>query len=143
MIPNQSPIHPTIAAVKAHRGLVVLGGFTEPDSEYFWLLDVTATEFEKWWLEREEFWWAVNAEEEAILAPIFGGEPSPARDAMILPGTFLRGWPDKYGNGDDVHEFWLSLYESKRHYLCHICCDLDSFVMTPTGRHIYHKGYTG
>jgi hypothetical protein len=140
---DQSLAQITIATVEAHRGLIVLRSFDDSESEYFWLLRMTAPEFEQWWLEREESWWPVYPEEEEILARLFGEQPRPAREPMELPGMFLHAWAKDYSSCKDVVDFWTSLYRSKRFHHCHLCCDPDSFLVTPTGRRLYHKGYRG
>jgi hypothetical protein len=50
---------------------------------------------------------------------------------------------EHYGADDLLSALWISFYESKRHYYCQICCDGDSFLLTPDGRRLYHKGYPG
>jgi hypothetical protein len=125
-----------------------LGGFVD-DTQYFWLLNMTGPELEKWWQEREEFWWPVTPETlemDALLAPIFGEPEAPPRalrPPMQLPGKFLPGVADRYGEHDPLSSLWTSLYESGRYYYCHLCCDGDSFLKSPDGCHIYHKGYSG
>jgi hypothetical protein len=142
-MPPQDRNHPgsIIKAVKSHQGLLVLLSDDEPGSEVFWLLDMTAKELERWWQDREDFWWPIDPEEDKRLAPILGLEPRPARPRMVLPGTFLGvGVPDR----DDeqlLTQFWDSLYNLKRYHYGRLCCNVDSFLHTPDGRRIYHKGY--
>jgi len=142
-----------VAAVKSHLGLVVLDCTDDPNTETFWLLDMTAPQFERWWQEREEFWWPVTEEDQMFsrkmadnpgLAKVFGTEIPALRPAMVLPGTFLRCWPA--GADQETTEsfnLWMLLYESKRHHYCRLCCDEDSFLTPPDGRRIFHKGYQG
>lgn len=136
-----------VAAVKAHPGLVVL--HEDEDSNFaFWLLDMTAPEFERWWLEREEFWWAVTKESQQkvwrTVAEVFGKAVPALRPAMVLPGKFIPcGLGSRYPVSNEAIELWYSFYESFRHHTCHICCDSDSAMRTPDGRYIYHRGYRG
>jgi len=136
------------------QGLVVLYDADDPNSEAFWLLDMTAAELERWWPEREECWWPVTEEaqifsrtmaEDPELAETFGTEISSLRPAMVLPGRFLPCWPTGSLGQESTEAsiLWMSFYESKRHHYCRLCCDADSLLTAPDGRRIYHKGYRG
>jgi hypothetical protein len=120
-----------VAAVKSHPGLLVLRESYDGNEELFWLLDMTAPEFECWWREREEF---------GRLA----AEGDPILPQMVLPCRFLSCWPgDGKWEPNVAVELWYSFLYSNGYHLCQICCDADSFLITPDGRSICHRGCQG
>ena len=145
---SQNEAESIAAEIRSHPGLVVLRGFDDCTPEQFWLLDMTGPEFERWWAERDEFWWPVTKERQAEyeeFARILGEEPNPPplRDSMVLPGKFLPSRIDRDKDDELLSSLWWYFCEVKRFHFCHLCCDLDSFLVAPDGRRIYHKGYTG
>jgi len=83
--------------------------------------------------------------EDPELAKVFGTGIPALRPAMALPGRFLPCWPAGSRGQESIEasQLWMSFYESKHHHYCRLCCDADSFLKTPDGRRIYHKGYRG
>ena len=136
---SQNEAESIAAEIRSHPGLVVLRGFDDCTPEEFWLLDMTGPEFERWWAEQEEFWYAVTPES----AKLFGLEASCVRPAMNLTGRFLPSQLDRESDDELLPSLWCYFREIKRCHFCHLCCDLDSFLDAPDGRRIYHKGYTG
>ena len=136
---------PIITAVQSHRGTVVLRCFDDNSPAVFWLLDMTGPELERWWLARDSFWFSYprySEEDDRKLAAIFGEEPPPSPrppplPPMVLPGTFLDG------KSQEIWDFWHALNESGLFYCCHIWSDEESWLLTPDGRRIYHKGFVG
>src|SRR5262245_51072627 len=121
----------TLDKVKQHTGLIVLHEFFYGSPPYFWLLDMTADQFEQWWTSQETFGRGNPPELQAA----FPDEP--AEDYIPqppLPGSLLRT------ESQAEVDAWSEMAEAKPHYYSNICCDDDSFLKTPDGRTLYHKG---
>jgi hypothetical protein len=66
----------------------------------------------------------------------FGEEPPPHK-TLTLPGKFLDVTTEEDG------DLWSTMWETRQHYFCELCCDEDSYLKTPDGRFIYHRGFRG
>jgi hypothetical protein len=53
---------------------------------------------------------------------------------LQIPGAFIEA------KGDKEIALWESMWESNRFYSCLLCCDEQSYLRTPDGRFIFHKG---
>jgi hypothetical protein len=129
-----------IDRIKTYKGTVVLREFDYGNPLDFWFVPMTREEFELWWMNQATFDDnppGLNEEREE-LANIFNEsyEPKPVW-VFEWPGEILEA------ESEYMSKLWLTLYESGQHHFCHIYSNEDSFLITPEGGYLYHKGYCG
>jgi len=127
-----------IEKVLSFKGLVVLIEFDHGAKTSFWLVPMTADEFEKWWSCQETF--RDNTPEaqecEQYLAEFFNEVWEPKKIWRFeWPGEFIAG------RSDEECDLWQTLFKTGNHYFCHVYDDSDSYLITPAGRKIHHAGY--
>lgn len=127
-----------IEKILAFKGLVILREFDYGAEIDFWLVTISGEELEKWWLSRETF--NDNPPEKQESAKFFAeffNEPwEPKR-------IWRFEWPGEIISAitDEEKSLWLTLSETGNHYFCHYYGDSDSFLISPSGKRIHHKGF--
>ena len=106
-----------------------------------WLVPLTPEQFEDWWRAQPTFeCWPENyAEEEILLANIFNEEPNLNKNTTPIeyPGPMLMA------ETDDDAKYVYDLGCDHEHYHCMLRFDLNSYLLTPDEKLIYHAGYIG
>ncbi len=120
-----------------HCGMVVLRDIDWGYACQFWLLDMKPKEFEAWWEQQESFEEFHGTPGELAFYEAIGTKPPPVRMRPSLPGKRLGV------DSEEDMELWMGMSETNKHYFCMLCCDSDSYLKTPDGRMIHHKGYHG
>lgn len=123
-----------IKKVLAYKGLVVLREFDHGAQTDFWLVPMSGEELEKWWLSQETF--EEPLEIEQFFYDFFN-------EAQRQKNTGNIEWPGEIINvtTDEEGELWFTLYETGNHYFCHYYGDSDSYLDSPSGKRIHHKGF--
>jgi len=128
-----------IEKVLSFKGLVILREFDHGSATDFWLAPMSGQELEKWWSNLETFHDNPPEHQEDMkhLAAFFN-ETWEAKEIWCLewPGEIVDAKSDK------ERDLWLTLYETGNHYFCHFYGDSDSYLLSPTGGRILHKGFT-
>lgn len=118
--------------LSAHRGEIVLRIVDSGRKEQFWLVPFSASQLEEWWRGQESF----DSNPDGVFDEfyqLFGETPPPHRQNEF-PGIFIDA---EYPEGGDL---WVTMADSKEHYLCELCCDSDSYLKRPDGTRIHHRG---
>ena len=124
--------------LKEHHGTTVLREWDHGSSSDFWLVPMTGSQLEEWWSAQQTFDDNPPSKNEMldVLAKVFN-EPRPKERIW----TFK--WPGRrlMAKTNPARQLWMNLYESKKYYSCHVCCDEESYLETPEGHRLYHKGH--
>lgn len=128
----------TIEKILSFKGLVVLRIFEFGYESDFRLLPMSAAEFENWWVSCETFEDNPAEAEETLklLAEVFN-EPWQPRKVWQFE------WPGESVEVESEEErvLWDTLRDTQNHYFCHVFSDADSFLITPSGKKLLHKGH--
>lgn len=129
-----------IDRIETYKGTVVLRENDYGNPLEFWFMPMRREAFEAWWMNQETFDDNPHGWNEAreVLAKTFN-EPHESKPVWVFewPGEILSS------ESDDMTKLWLKLEESNQYHFCHIYSDEDSFLITPEGKYLYHKGYCG
>jgi hypothetical protein len=129
-----------IEKIKTYKGTIVLRDFDNSYKIFFWFVPMTREEFESWWMNQETFDDNPPGKNEIMeILKKSCNEPYEPKPVWVFE------WPGEIINTetDEMSELWLKLDESKKYHFCHIYSDEDSFLITPEGKYLYHKGYCG
>ena len=118
--------------IATHDGEVVLRLGEQTDQ--FWLVPFSASQLEEWWRAQESFDFDPDGIHD-MLCRQFGEPPRSLPRTREFPGRFIDA---EYPEGG---ELWKEMADSKKHYICELCCDGDSYLKRPDGTRIYHRGY--
>lgn len=129
-----------IDRINTYKGTVILREFDNGYKIFFWFVPITREEFESWWMKQETFDDNPHGKNE-IIEILKKSCNEPYEPALI----WVFDWPGEIleAESEYMSKLWLDLYESGQYHFCHIYSDEDSFLITPEGRYLYHKGYCG
>lgn len=129
-----------VEKIKIYNGTIVLRDFDNGYQIFFWFVPMLKEEFELWWINQETFTvnspeWAESTEKlTKIFNELYESKPVSVFD---WPGEILAV------ETEEMSKLWTELYGSGQYHFCHVYSDTDSFIITPEGKYLYHKGYCG
>ncbi|NCB40933.1 MAG: hypothetical protein EOM80_19430 [Erysipelotrichia bacterium] len=127
-----------IEKILEFKGMVILREFDHGASADFWLVPMSGEELEKWWSSQETFNDNPPQQQETaqFLAEFFNETLEPKK-------AWCLEWPGEIipAETDEERQLWLTLYETENHYFCHYYGDSDSYLISPSGKRIHHKGF--
>lgn len=129
-----------IEKIRKYKGTVVLRENDYGNPLEFWFVPMEREEFELWWMNQETF--DDNPPGENELMEVL---KKSLNEPHELKPVWVFEWPGKIitAETEDMSSLWLDLEESNRYHFCHIYSDEDTFLITPEGKYLYHKGYCG
>jgi hypothetical protein len=125
---NDAPGTDLERKIASHRGTVVLMDCEFGHMVKFWFAPMTGEELEKWWAGRDTFGSLGMLERLIVEIPL---------STLEFPGWTVLA------ETDEQWALWNALEEGGGHYYCHIFDDEFSYLKSPDGRIIHHKGYRG
>ena len=114
--------------IESHHGIIVLMDIEFGYKSKFWLVPMTADEFERWWAAQESFGAPAGLCRLIMEYPL---------RSVVLPGERIM-----VQTNEEVI-LWDELLENGRSYSCHFFDDEFTYLTTPDGKRIHHKGYCG
>lgn len=126
-----------VKRILSFPGLVILREIDHGSNIDFLLSPMSADELERWWRDQEtlEGYSEESAEADKVLSALFK-EPLQQKEVRRIecPGEIVEAdTPAK-------RELWLTLYDTEKHYFCHLSGNTDSFLMSPSKIRLSHKG---
>lgn len=114
--------------IDSHRGVIVLMDIEFGYKSEIWFVPMAAAEFERWWAAQETFG-APDTLSRMIMSYPLG--------TVVLPGKFIQL------ETEEEFSLWKELRDSGRWYFSQFFDDEHTWLETPAGKKIYHKGYCG
>lgn len=123
--------------ILAFPGLVILREIDHGADIDFWLSPMNADELERWWRDQEtlEGYSKESAEADKVLSTLF-------KESLQRKEVRHIEWPGEIVEADTPakRQLWLTLYDTDKHYFCHLSGNLDSFLLSPSKNRLFHKG---
>lgn len=112
----------------SHSGTVVLMNCEFGYKSKFWLVPMTGDAFEHWWAAQESFG------APSLLSRLIMEYPL---SSVELPGECI--WAETKAEDNR----WNEMNQTGKYYYCHFFDDEFTYLTTPDGKTIHHKGYCG